>query len=146
MLRRSVVLCVFLSCTSVVVSQISPAEVQLKLIDGISGLSWKYAEVWLTTFPGGGIVKARTNGDGVATVRVPSSGVVVSHSTQSYVACETEAGGAASVFEVRSIISAGATQAFKNPNDCGAAIPHAKAGQLVLMVRPWKPGENKASF
>ena len=87
-------------------------------------------------------ISVRTNQFGIASLNIRRDAVILVHNTDKYVNCADERHGLIhNDFEVSQILSTGVVQAIVQPNLCGKASALLKRGQLILFVRPWRPGE-----
>ena len=79
---------------------------------------------------------------GIASLNISRDAVILVHNTDKYVNCADERGGLVhNDFKVSQIHSTGVVQAIVQPNLCGKASDVPRRGELVLFVRPWRPGE-----
>ena len=87
-------------------------------------------------------ISLRTDQLGIASLNISRDAVVLVHNTNRYVNCGDERGGLVhNDFKVSEILSIGVVQAIMQPNLCGKASGVPKPGELILFVRPWRPGE-----
>jgi hypothetical protein len=142
---RVVLVCavVFLSQAPAASSKEGTVEVHIKLVDGLDGTPMKFTAVGLEASPDFREISSRTDGSGVATIRIAASSVIYSHNTKKYVACADEAGGLVhNDFKVSKILEAGIVQAVAKPNKCGHIEALPTSGTLLIFVRPWELGED----
>jgi hypothetical protein len=117
--------------------------VHLKLIDGRTGQPMKNQQVGLEDRADYHEIELRTNEFGVASLNISKNAVILVHNTKDYVNCGDERGGLVhNDFKISQIVATGVAQQILQPNRCGKASGVAKPGELVLFVRPWRPGEN----
>ena len=117
--------------------------IQIKLIDGRTGQPMKNQQVGLEDRADYHEIGLRTNDLGVASLKISRNAVILVHNTKEYVNCGDEPGGLVhNDFKVSQILATGVVQQILQPNSCGKASGVAKPGELVLFVRPWRPGEN----
>jgi hypothetical protein len=132
-------------CLLTLVSQAQNATVviHIKLIDGGTGQPMKNQQVGLEDRADYHEIAPRTNELGVASLKIGKDAVILVHNTKDYVNCGDERGGLVhNDFKVSQIVATGVVQQILQPNRCGKASGVAKPGELVLFVRPWRPGEN----
>jgi hypothetical protein len=142
---RVVLVCaaIFLSHAPDSSPQEGTVEVHIKLVNGLDGAPMKFTEVGLEASPDFREISSRTDGYGVATIRISASSVIYSHNTKRYVACADEAGGLLhNDFKVSKILDAGIVQAVAKPNKCDHIEAAPSPGMLLIFVRPWEPGED----
>jgi hypothetical protein len=116
--------------------------IHIKLINWRTGKPMKNQPVGLEDGADYREISTRTNELGVASINVSRGAVILSHNTDDYVNCADERGGLVhNDFKVSQILSSGIAQPIMQPNLCSKTFGVAKPGELILFVRPWKPGE-----
>jgi hypothetical protein len=116
--------------------------IHIKLIDGRTGRPIKNEQVGLENRADYREISVRTDKVGIASLNISRDAVILVHNTDGYVNCGDERGGLVhNDFKVSEILSTGLVQAIMQPNLCGKASGVPRPGELVLFVRPWKPGE-----
>ena len=81
--------------------------------------------------------------NGVATLRISRDSVILTHNTHEYVSCADEKGGLIpNDYKVSEILSKGIVEQIAQPNLCTKVSGSAQPGNLILFVRPWRPGED----
>ena len=123
-------------------AQNATVVIHIKLIDGRTGQPIKDERVGLENRADYHEISLRTNQFGIASLNISRDGVILVHNTDRYVYCADERGGLVhNDFKVSQILSTGVVQAIVQPNLCGKASDVPRRGELVLFVRPWRPGE-----
>lgn len=116
--------------------------VRIKLIDGRTGHPIKNEKIGFEDRSDNHDISVRTNDLGVASLQIRRDAVILVHNTDSYVNCADERGGLLhNDFRVEKILSTGIAQALPQPNLCGKVSAVPSPGELILFVRPWRPGE-----
>ena len=130
-----------------IVAQQGTAEIHIKLVDGRTGLPIKNRLVELEEDRTGAPHtytnrSARTDASGIATIRVDRDLVILTENTHEYVNCGDEHGGRVhNDYKVGEIVSRGIVEPIAQPNFCTKTSGSPKPGELILFVRPWRPGE-----
>jgi len=141
MKRRLLRLTLFLVVLTVQ-AQNATVLIHIKVIDGRTGHPMENEEVGLENRADYREISVRTNQFGIASLKIKRDAVILVHNTEKYVNCADERGGLMhNDFRVSEILSTGIVQAIMQPNLCGNASGVPSAGQLILFVRPWRPGE-----
>ena len=131
-------------CLVVLIVHAQPPMVliHIRLIDGRTGRPLKNEPVGLENRADYREISVRTNEFGIASLNLSRDAVILLHNTNKYVNCGDERGGFVhNDFKVSEILSTGVVQAVKQPNLCAKASGVPRPGELVLFVRPWRPGE-----
>lgn len=116
--------------------------IHIRLIDGRTGRPMKNEQIGLENRADYREISLRTDQLGIASLNISRDAVVLVHNTNRYVNCGDERGGLVhNDFKVSEILSIGVVQAIMQPNLCGKASGVPKPGELILFVRPWRPGE-----
>lgn len=116
--------------------------IHITLIDGRTGHPMKDQQVGLANRADYREMPVRTDQFGIASLNISRDAIILVHNTDKYVNCGDERGGLIhNDFKVSQILSTGVVQAIMQPNLCGKASGVPKPGQLILFVRPWRPGE-----
>jgi hypothetical protein len=116
--------------------------IHIRLIDGRTGRPVKNEQVGLENRADYREISLRTDHLGIASLNIGRDAVVLVHNTNRYVNCGDERGGLVhNDFKVSEILSTGVVQAIMQPNLCGKASGVPRPGELILFVRPWRPGE-----
>ncbi len=117
-------------------------SIHIKLVNGRTGQPMKDQQVGLENRAGYRDISVRTNEFGIASLSVDKEAVILVHNTDKYVNCGDEPGGLVhNDFQVSQILSTGLVQAIVQPNLCGKVSGVPRPGELILFVRPWRPGE-----
>jgi hypothetical protein len=123
-------------------AQNATVRVRIKLINGRTGDPIKNEEIGLEDGADYHDISVRTNHVGVASLQIRKDGVIVVYNTDHYVNCADERGGLVhNDFKVDKILSRGIAQAIPQPNLCRKVSALPSPGELILFVRPWRPGE-----
>jgi len=129
--------------SSMVHAQNDIALIHVRLIDGQTGLPMKVQRVALEDRAGYRDVSVRPDASGVATLRISRGAILLTHNTHEYVNCGDEHGGLVhNDYKVSEILSTGIVEPIVQPNLCNRTSGSAKPGDLILFVRPWRPGED----
>jgi len=116
--------------------------IHIKLIDGRNGGLLKNQRVGLADRAGYREIVLRTDGDGIASLNIRKDALILTHDTEAYVNCADERGGLIhNDYKVSEIVDSGVVEKIVQPNQCGKAYGVATPGELLIFVRPWKPGE-----
>ena len=116
--------------------------IHIRLIDGRTGRPMKNEQIGLENRADYREISLRTDQLGIASLNISRDAVVLVHNTNRYVNCGDERCGLVhNDFKVSEILSIGVVQAIMQPNLCGKASGVPKPGELILFVRPWRPGE-----
>jgi hypothetical protein len=136
--------CFMLSIVSLTVyAQNDTALIHIRLIDGQTGLPMKVQKVALEDRAGYRDISVRPDASGVATLMINRSAILLTHNTREYVNCGDEDGGLVhNDYKVSEILSTGVVETIAQPNHCTRTSGSAKSGDLILFVRPWRPGED----
>jgi hypothetical protein len=123
--------------------QSDKVSIHIILINGLTGLPLKVKDVGLEDRADYRDISVRSDGSGVATLRIKRDAVILTHNTHEYVNCADEVGGLIhNDYRVGEIVSTGIVQPITQPNSCTRASGFVnKPGELILFVRPWRPGE-----
>ncbi len=79
----------------------------------------------------------------MAALTMNPDAVILTHNTPEYLDCGDEHGGRVhNDYRVSTILSAGIAEPIVQPNQCTRTSALAKPGNLILFVRPWRPGED----
>jgi len=117
-------------------------SIHIRLIDGRTGRPMKNEPVGLENGADYREISVHTDQFGIASLNISRDAVVLVHNTNSYVNCGDERGGFVhNDFKVSEILSTGVVQAITQPNLCRKASGILRPGELILFVRPWRPGE-----
>ena len=123
-------------------AQDATVTVRIKLIDGRTGQPVKNQKIGLEDGTDYHDISVRTNDLGVASLHIRRNTVILVHNTDQYVNCADERGGLVhNDFKVEKILASGIAQAIPQPNICGKVSAVPSRGELILFVRPWRPGE-----
>jgi len=126
----------------IVYAQNPTVLIHIKLIDGRTGRPMKNEQVGLENRADYREISVCTDQFGIASLDIGRDAVVLVHNTNRYVNCGDERGGFVhNDFKVSEILSSGVVQVIMQPNLCGKASGVARPGELILFVRPWRPGE-----
>jgi hypothetical protein len=137
---QGLALCLFALMTQ---AESTTVVIHIKLIDGRNGEPMKDKQVGLEDGADYHEIALRTDGDGIASLKIRRDAVILTHNTKEYVNCADERGGLIhNDYRVSEIVDAGVVEVIMQPNECGKASGVPKPGELLLFVRPWKPGEN----
>jgi hypothetical protein len=116
--------------------------VRIKLIDGRTGRPVRNEKISLQDRSDYHDRSVRTNDLGVASLQIRKDAVILTHNTDHHVSCADERGGLVqNDFSVEKILADGIAQAILQPNLCGKVSAVPSRGELILFVRPWRPGE-----
>jgi hypothetical protein len=136
---RAVALCLVALMTQ---AEDTTVVIHIKLIDGRNGWPMKNQQVGLEDRADYHEIVLRTDGDGIASLKIRKDAVILTHNTNEYVNCADERGGLIhNDYRVSEIVDSGVVEEIVQPNQCGKASGVATPGELLLFVRPWKPGE-----
>jgi hypothetical protein len=142
-MSRRLMILLLLTFNSLVQSQDRMALIHIRLIDGRTGLSLKATKIGLEDRAGYRDISVRPDSSGLAELRISPDAIILVHNTHEYVNCGDEHGGLIhNDYKVSEILSTGIVQQILPPNRCTKAIGSRKAGELILFVRPWEPGED----
>jgi hypothetical protein len=137
---RGVTLCLLALMTQ---AEDTTVVIHIKLINGRNGEPMKNQQVGLEDRADYHEIALRTDGDGIASLKIRKDAVILTHNTKEYVNCADERGGLIhNDYKVSEIVDSGVVEEIVQPNQCGKASGVATPGELLLFVRPWKPGEN----
>lgn len=139
----------FLSCLALFVfglmvsAQDDLTVIRIKLINGQTGQPMKVQIIALEDRDGYRELSVRPDASGVATLRINRNTTILTHNTHEYVSCADEHGGLIhNDYKVSDIVSRGITEFVAQPNLCTRTSGSANPGELILFVRPWRPGED----
>ncbi len=136
---RAVALCLVALMTQ---AEDTTVVIHLKLIDGRNGGPMKNQQVGLEDRADYHEIVLRTDENGIASLKIKKDAVILTHNTNEYVNCADERGGLIhNDYKVSEIVDSGVVEEIVQPNECGRASGVATPGELLLFVRPWKPGE-----
>lgn len=137
---RGVILCLLALMTE---AEETTVVIRLKLIDGRNGKPMTNKQVGLEDAADYHEIALRTEEDGIASLKIKRDAGILTHNTKEYVNCADEQGGLIhNDYKVSEIVDSGVVEKIVQPNQCGKASGVATPGELLLFVRPWKPGEN----
>jgi hypothetical protein len=123
-------------------AQDTTVTVRIKLIDGRTGQPVKNQKIGLEDRTDYHDISVRTNDLGLASLQIRRDAVILVHNMDQYVNCADERGGLVhNDFKVEKILASGIAQAILQPNICGRVSAVPSRGELILFVRPWRPGE-----
>jgi hypothetical protein len=124
-------------------AQNNTALIHITLINGQTGLPMEAQKVALEDRSGYRDISIISDASGVATLRINRDTVILTHNTHQYVNCSDEHGGLIhNDYKVSAILSTGIVEQIVQPNLCTRTPGSAKPGDLILFVRPWRPGED----
>jgi hypothetical protein len=116
--------------------------IHIKLIDGRNGEPMRNQQVGLEDRADYHEIALRTDGNGMASLNIRRDAVILTHNTEGYVNCADERAGLIhNDYKVSQIVDSGVVEEIVQPNECGKASGVARPGELLLFVRPWRPGE-----
>lgn len=134
---------IILTANLTVCAQDDTALIHIRLIDGRTGFAMKVQEVGLEDRAGYRDISVRADASGVATLRINRNAIILTHNTHEYVNCGDEPGGLVhNDYKVSEIVSTGIVEPIVQPNLCTKSSGTPRPGELILFVRPWRPGEN----
>jgi acetoacetate decarboxylase len=117
--------------------------IQIKLINGQTGEPMKVQNIGLEDRAGYREISVHPDALGTATLTISRDTTILTHNTHEYVDCADEHGGLIhNDYKVSDIVSTGIVEHIAQPNLCIRTSGSAKPGELILFVRPWRPGED----
>lgn len=141
---KCLLLCLTLFIANLTVhAQSNTAVIHIRLIDGRTGLPMRVQQVGLEDRTGYRDISVRPDASGVATLTINRDTIILTHNTHEYVNCGDERGGLVhNDYKVSEIVSTGIVETIVQPNRCTKSSGTAGPGELILFVRPWRPGED----
>ncbi len=126
-----------------VLGQNDLTAIHIKLINGQTGLPMKVQNIGLEDRAGYREISVRLDPSGIGTLTISRNTTILTHNTHEYVDCADEHGGLIhNDYKASDIVSKGIVEIIAQPNLCTRTSDFAKPGELILFVRPWRPGED----
>ena len=124
-------------------AQNESAVIHIKLMNGQTGLPMRVQNIGLEDRIGYREISLRPDASGIAILTISRNTTILTHNTHEYVDCADEHGGLIhDDYKISDIVSRGIVERIAQPNLCTHTSDSVTPGELVLFVRPWRPGED----